>query len=159
MFKVFAESIIAFEGCRPFGEKILRWNGQGFMREYSNVGRPMVNCGFEILCHGDLWLNNMMFKLDDEGNTVDVKLIDFQAPYWRSPAGDLLNFLLSSVADDIKIVHFDDFITFYQENLSEALKDLKYSKYIPTVEDLHADLLDKGSFGENYFISTDRRRK
>lgn len=97
--------------------------------------------------HGDLWLNNMMFKSDNENNSVAVRLIDFQVPFWGSPSADLLYFLFSSVADDIKTDHFDDFIEYYHEQLVLALKKLKFNQHIPTLPELHIDLLDKGGFG------------
>ena len=83
----------------------------------------------------------MMFRLDENGNTLDVKLIDFQISYWGSPAGDL--FLISSVKDDIKVKYFDEFIEFYHEKLVESLKKLNYDQHIPTLTELHIELLEK----------------
>jgi hypothetical protein len=68
-------------------------------------------------------------------------------PFWASPAADLLYFLISSVENDIKVEHFDDFIEFYHTELSSGLKKLGYDQYIPTLVELHVDLLEKRYFG------------
>ena len=94
-----------------------------------------MRCRFQVMNHGDIWLNT--------------------GPFWASPSSDILYFLLSSVADDIKVKHFDDFIEFYHEQLTLALKALRYDQHIPTLSELHIDLLDKGGFGKilfNYMI-------
>jgi aminoglycoside phosphotransferase (APT) family kinase protein len=108
-----------------------------------------MRCGFQVLNHGDIWLNNMMFKSDEEGKPLDVSMIDFQGPFWGSPVNDILYFLISSVADDIKIHHFDDFVEFYHDQLCLALKSLKYAQNIPSLSELHVDILEKGSFGKS----------
>lgn len=97
--------------------------------------------------HGDMWLNNMMFKSDKENNPIDVKMIDFQVPFWSGPAPDILYFLVSSIADDIKVEHFDEFIEFYHEQLTSSLKQLKFDQHIPTLPEMYTDLLDKGAYG------------
>jgi len=90
----------------------------------------------------------MMFKFNEANEVVDISLVDFQLSFWASPASDLLYFLFSSVADEHKIDHFDDFIEYYHEELATSLKKLKYDKHIPTLAELHVDLLAKGSFGK-----------
>ena len=90
----------------------------------------------------------MMFKSDDDGNPLDVSLIDFQGPFWAGPGVDLFYFILTSVADDLKIDQFDNIVKFYHDELTKALKKLNYDAYIPTLAEVHTDLLDKGAFGE-----------
>lgn len=96
--------------------------------------------GFTVLCHGDLWINNVMFKEDD------VKMFDFQATAWASPAYDILYFLITSISDEVKVENFDNLIEFYHEQLSEGLKKLRYEQDIPTLSEIHQDLMDKGTF-------------
>ena len=110
-------------------------------------GTAPMKCGFTVLNHGDDWINNMMFKLDDQGNTVDFKFLDFQMSFWGSPAADLFYFIMSSIRDDIKVVHFDEIIEYYHEILVESLKKLNYQHHIPTLMELIEELKAKGDLG------------
>lgn len=92
----------------------------------------------------------MMFRSDEAGNPLEVSLIDYQGSFWASPSNDLLYFLISSVADDVKIEYFDEFVAFYHGELTKALKKLKYGeKNVPTLGELHIDMLEKGAFGKS----------
>lgn len=147
LYKAFSEAIKTFDGAELYAEKVAKWDVKRLFSQFVDMADPM-KCGFVVLNHGDLWLNNMMFKSDEEGNTIDVSMIDYQGPFWGGPAGDLIYFIVSSVADDIKVDHFDEFITFYHGELTSSLKALKFDQYIPTLEELNADIFEKGSLGE-----------
>ena len=147
MLQGFIDAVKNYGDCDVFAEKIAKWDKTKLMTQFMDVAEPM-RCGFQILNHGDPWLNNIMFKSDADKKSIDVKLIDFQMSFWASPAADLLYFLITSVADDVKVEHFDNFIEFYHSELSSGLKKLEYKEHIPTLAELHIDLLDKGFFGE-----------
>lgn len=146
IFEAFRDAIKSYGDCDVHAEKMAQWSKKKLFTMFLDIAEPM-QCGFRILNHGDMWLNNMMFKFDEENNADEVALIDYQMSFWASPATDLLYFLLSSVADDIKVDHFDDFIDHYQEQLSESLKKLQYDQHIPTLPEIHIELLEKGYFG------------
>jgi hypothetical protein len=59
-------------------------------------------------------------------------------------------FIISSIRDDIKIEKFDYLIEYYHSELVKNLETLKYPEAIPTLADIHIDMLEKGCFGE-YF--------
>lgn len=146
MYDAFLDAIKSYGDCDAEAAKIAQWNFKKLSYVWLDVAEPM-KCGFQVMNHGDIWLNNMMFKTDTENNPLDVIMIDFQVPFWASPSIDILYFLISTVSDDLKIDRFDDLIEFYLEELTTALKKLKYDQHIPTLSELHIDLLDKGSFG------------
>lgn len=146
MFHGFTDAIKSYGGFDVYADKIAKWDKIKIMSQFIDVAEPM-RCGFQVLNHGDTWLNNMMFKFDGD-STIDLKLIDFQMPFWGSPVADIVYFLISSVADDIKVDNFDDFVEFYQSELALALQKVNYKKHIPTLSELHIDLLEKGPFGK-----------
>ncbi|XP_061386102.1 uncharacterized protein LOC133321012 [Musca vetustissima] len=93
---------------------------------------------FNVLNHGDMWVNNIMFSHDDENGDVKKSLlVDFQLCKWGSPTQDLWYFLTTSVQVDIRAQEFDSFIATYHKRLVECLKLLKYSKKIPSLKEMH----------------------
>ena len=59
---------------------------------------------FAVICHGDLWLSNILFKYSamsqsdsSEVKPAEVKFIDFQSARFASLATDLVLFLFTSV--------------------------------------------------------------
>lgn len=151
MYRAFTEAVKNFGDCDVAADKIARWEAKNLVTTWIDIATPM-RCGFHVMNHGDIWINNMMFKTDHDNNLLDVSMIDYQAPFWASPTNDLMYFLLSSVADDIKVEHFDDLIDFYHQQLTLALKAVKYDQHIPTLAEIHIDILDKGSFSEFFNV-------
>ncbi|XP_060646710.1 uncharacterized protein LOC132784852 [Drosophila nasuta] len=95
---------------------------------------------FNVLNHGDLWCNNIMFSGDR------TLFVDLQMAKWGSPAQDLWYLITSSASLDIKIKEFDHFIQIYHTRLVECLKLLKYSKPIPTLRELHIMMIKHGDW-------------
>lgn len=147
MYEAFLKAVKDFKGCGVYAEKIAKWDKKRLFKAFIDIAEPMP-CGFQVLNHGDIWLNNMMFKSDEAGNPLDVSMIDFQGPFWASPVSDLIYFLLSSVEDSLKVKHFDDFIECYHQELKEGLMKLNFEGRIPTLQELHSDMLEKGFFGK-----------
>lgn len=146
IFNEFAAAVKCYDGCEEYAEKIASWDKTKLMSSWISVAEKM-QCGLTVLAHGDAWLNNMMFLSNESQVPEDVLFLDFQAPAWASPALDLLYFIVSSVQDDIKVSRFDEFIKHYHNELVAALKKLKYDEAIPTLDELHDDLLEKGHMG------------
>jgi thiamine kinase-like enzyme len=142
IFGLFIETIQKIEGLEEIGRKATQWDQGKLMVTWMSVVEPMRN-GFRVLNHGDDWLNNIMLKSDENGNWIDAKLIDFQMSFMGSPASDLWYFLVSSIADDVKVEHFDALLFFYHNELVDSLNQLKYDGTVPTIADLHIDMLEK----------------
>lgn len=142
MYNEFVDALRSYGDCDKYAEKIAAWDPKKLFSCWVTTAEPMAN-GFRVLSHGDAWLNNMMLRSDE-----DALLLDFQGPCWATPALDLHYFIVSSVRDDVKVIHFDDMIQFYYDELTESLKKLKYDEAIPTFEEFKVDLDEKGSMGE-----------
>jgi hypothetical protein len=137
----FVDALKSYGDCDIFVEKVARWNVKKIFNFWQDGGKAMP-CGFTVLGHSDLWINNVMF------NKVvnDVKMFDFQATSWASPAYDIFYFLLTSIENGVKVKHFDSLIEFYHQELSEGLIKLNYAGHVPTLDEIHLDLMDKGTF-------------
>lgn len=144
MLNAFHEAVESWgEDYSVYANKIKKWDFQKFFNiEYDNAV-PM-RCGFQVLNHGDCWVNNFMIKHNQKGNPIDVLLIDFQVCNWGSPATDLQYFFISSLNEDIKLEYYDYLIKYYHSELVNNLKMLNYVKPIPTLEELFIDILEKG---------------
>ncbi|XP_077279633.1 uncharacterized protein LOC143907027 [Temnothorax americanus] len=76
------------------------------------------------LVHGDFWVNNMMFKYDESGRPINMKIVDFQLTTYNYGVNDLIFFLISSSRKEILDNHLDDMIDFYYDSFIESLKSL-----------------------------------
>jgi len=107
---------------------------------------PNRGDGFNCLNQGDMWIANILFHYDVNGQPDDCQFVDFQQSVYTSPAIDLLNLIFSSAETETKLHNFEPFVRFYHEQLVEALKLLGYTKRAPTLKELHLDLWDRGFF-------------
>ncbi|XP_037922349.1 uncharacterized protein LOC119658744 [Hermetia illucens] len=102
---------------------------------------------FNVILHGDLWANNIMFQHDEDGQPKDVLFVDLQISRYGSPVHDLIYFILSSTEYPIKVKEFDYMIKYYHQELVKNLKLLKYPKAPPTLIDLHIAVVKKSFLG------------
>ncbi|KXJ79006.1 hypothetical protein RP20_CCG002641 [Aedes albopictus] len=103
--------------------------------------------GFNVLCHCDLSVNNVMLKFDSVGNSVDCRLVDFAIGFFGSPAMDLSYLLFTSSADDVTTDQFDELLQYYHTQFVDTLVKLGYGRPIPTLNDIQVEMLRKGFLG------------
>ncbi|GAB0088774.1 hypothetical protein DMENIID0001_032380 [Sergentomyia squamirostris] len=97
-----------------------------------------------VLLHGDFWTNNMMFKYDHDGNPVDVLFMDYQLPYYSSPAIDILYFIHTSLKEDLRLEKQDELVQHYYKHLKETLIDgFKYDGKFPSLHEFQVIILKK----------------
>lgn len=147
MFVEFLKALERFGDCGIYIEKLKKFNEKSTFETFLNDSSTL-KCGFKALNHGDLWVNNAMFKIDANQNVVDVLLLDFQLGFWGSPMYDLMSFVLSSIHDDFKAEHFDELIECYHHELSRALEVIGYEQKIPTLAEIYEEMMEKNSLGK-----------
>ncbi|KAH8247819.1 hypothetical protein KR038_010473 [Drosophila bunnanda] len=108
---------------------------------------------FNVLNHGDAWINNIMFQYDAEGRIKETFLLDHQVSKYGNPAQDLYYFIMSSTHLDIKIDQFDYLIRWYHENLEAHAKLLKYNGFVPSLKELHIILLEHPIYAAGSVLS------
>ncbi|GLH03651.1 Uncharacterized protein GBIM_09521 [Gryllus bimaculatus] len=75
--------------------------------------------GLAVLCHGDMFVNNILFRGGAGGPAV--RLVDFQLSRVGSFADDLAGFLVSAVDDDVLRSHWERVGEQYRGALNAAL--------------------------------------
>lgn len=93
------------------------------------------NSMWTVVCHGDLWINNLMFKYNNRNEVDDVRLVDLQTLRYTSPVIDILHFLYTSTDYTIRAQYMDQLIVDYAQALYTALKNFE-------VPDIGVDSVD-----------------
>ncbi|XP_044269562.1 uncharacterized protein LOC123014482 [Tribolium madens] len=79
---------------------------------------------FLTLTHCDLWVNNIMVKIDN--NTItDVKFVDFQLYEYTSFVRDVVFFIFSSIQTSVLKESCDDLLLHYFDSLIKHLVSMK----------------------------------
>lgn len=88
-----------------------------------------------VLCHGDLWYKNIMFKYEND-KVIKCKLVDFQLIRYSPPANDVLLFLLHADDNIIGKPYLEQHLGRYYEFLTHELKgyNINAEKVLPKNE-------------------------
>lgn len=98
-----------------------------------------------VLLHGDIWVNNILFKYEDS-NIAGLYIIDFQLSRYASPVLDLSYFIYTCTTQEQRNTYFDEMLNLYYKTLSEFVTDLgsdlskmySYNNFIKEVKEMSA---------------------
>lgn len=76
---------------------------------------------YAVICHGDVTINNVMFRKNAAGQPIEIQLFDWQFSRFASPVTEIVLFLLCCSTKELRDKHFEDFVKIYYEGLSELL--------------------------------------
>jgi len=108
----------------------------GFSAKFANV-----------LSHGDLWLNNMMFKQGPGGQWKAV-LVDFQTYRYAPPVLDFLSFLHLTTSRKFRWNHQSELLKFYHTTLVKILEKAEInSDLAPPLDELEKSAFEMRLFG------------
>ncbi|KAK0074728.1 hypothetical protein PV326_012209 [Microctonus aethiopoides] len=77
-----------------------------------------------VLCHGDLWTNNILFEYDSTKKPNNCCLIDFQLARYNPPAHDILCFLQFTTTRKFRDNYADELFKIYYQTLAELLTEV-----------------------------------
>lgn len=94
-----------------------------------------------VICHGDLWVANMMFKYSKGLHTpIGVRFVDFQLATYNTYAFDLLYFMGTSLPADVRRSSRLQLVESYGEVLRKSLEFYGYSHLAPSTEEILKEL-------------------
>ncbi|XP_067004270.1 uncharacterized protein [Anabrus simplex] len=144
--KVAAEVVETWEGFERFGSKIRKLAETAVDRLLELI-KPEKD-KFQVLNHGDLWVNNILFQYSfTTGEVMTARFIDFQMSRFVSPALDLQYFLHTSPCEVVRTRCVDQLLQCYHSKLDETLRTLKCEADIISLEQLTSDMNDKDFVG------------
>lgn len=133
-----------WNGMKEIGEKIQKLSEEIISRGMKLYATSSDD--FNVLCHGDLWLCNIMYRYDTAKKLDDVIMVDYSIGVWGNPGFDLSYLLMSSSADNVTEEDWDNLLMDYYAVLSSTLKILNYPKKIPRFYDIYVNYLKTTQF-------------
>ncbi|XP_055383775.1 uncharacterized protein LOC129613650 [Condylostylus longicornis] len=97
---------------------------------------------YNVICHGDLWVNNIMFKWNyDEKSPIDAKFFDLQTMRYTSLVFDILHFIYTSTKRDLREVNLKNILQSYSSalilNLENNFLPNNYEK-LKNIKDIYS---------------------
>lgn len=94
-------------------EKAVTWTTRMKPHLLRILTTELKNNKYDVVCHGDCWNNNILFRYSDTGVPIDVMLLDLKISRKAAPATDLNFFIYTSLMAQIRIPNMGNFLSFY----------------------------------------------
>jgi hypothetical protein len=99
---------------------------EGFSGKVFNIMSELVKSKepWSVICHGDSWSNNFLFRYSQARQVEEVRLLDLQVVRYASPATDILHFLYTSTRTGVRRRHYDQLVRIYHSTLNDTVGHL-----------------------------------
>ncbi|XP_060528019.1 uncharacterized protein LOC132703021 [Cylas formicarius] len=145
-YKGLIDACSRWSGFEKYGYKLQALGDEALERGFQAQKRKLG--GFNVLNHGDLWVNNMMFSYYTDSKLKDLRFIDFQMNIFTSPAIDLHYFIATSTKIEMKLDHIEIILDHYYAQLIANLAKMQYSlERVPTREQFKKDYNYRAFYG------------
>ncbi len=159
-FQILADVLETWDSFQEYAPHVAALSGNYLARIREAYGKS--GAGFNVVNHGDHHPKNEMFLWDQLGKIKQICFVgisiltylqfldhfqfqlDFQISIFSTPAIDLLYSLYEDLSTENRTKHRDDYIMHYHTEFAKALKSYGFLKKIPTLLDLHVELLKCG---------------
>lgn len=159
--KEYPEEMTAFFtlGCKTLADEIAKWPelGKRYADKFKSLAERIYDLGsasikprgdeFCVINHGDFWVNNMLFKYDENSKPIQHIFVDFQVSIYTTPAVDLQYFLNTSLSEDVYLNHMDALLADYLHTLTSTMKQLKCKTPPPTMDDIKKCMKERAIYG------------
>lgn len=103
-------------------EKVRNQIKGGFLKNVRQIVSGQMAGPYAVICHGDAWVNNCMYKSNELGVAVAVNLIDWQFSRYASPVTDIVIHLLCCTTKKFRDERYNDLLKVYYDSFSHLLK-------------------------------------
>lgn len=110
----------------------------GYLAEVVAVQEPMG-----VICHGDFCRNNVLYKYNNNGEPVDIKLFDLATARYGSPMLDFTFFLFLNSSHESRSLNKEKYLNIYYDSLVANAKGFD----LPSLEDFREELRLKAVYG------------
>lgn len=100
-----------------------------------------------VLCHGDFWMNNIIFRYNRENVLNDIKMLDFQASRFQSFAVDLWTFFYTSMKPAVLENNLEEIVKLYFNTFVSSLNSRVPQSNIPKYDEVMNELCEKQLYG------------
>lgn len=102
---------------------------------------------FNVIIHGDFWVNNMLFKYNEDRKPIDHIFVDFQMCCYSSPALDLQYFLCTSPRMEVYENSRHTLLEEYHKTLCNTMKEIGCTVSPPTMVELERYMKERALYG------------
>uniref|UniRef100_A0A1L8DYM0 Putative ecdysteroid kinase n=1 Tax=Nyssomyia neivai TaxID=330878 RepID=A0A1L8DYM0_9DIPT len=137
------EEVKTWEGFENIAEKLGNIT-KNSLKSLLNAYKPNPEPGFNVLCHSDFHIKNMMF-IKKNTDLDKILLLDFQMCFWGTPALDVL-YLFYVIGNASVRMRRGEMMSIYHTTFTDYLSRLGCLRQGPTLLEMNIELLKLSKF-------------